>query len=666
MNKVILQLATYALRGLLGGMTLLGALLLTATATDVPIARAGPGQTSLGPCIDDLFPGALGCTANDVRISGIADVTGDGIVDGDDITFKPLCDAGSLNAGANCAADPAVCLDKHGVPTPELCGDRCAFPGDLTSFAATFEIEMNAQERYDIGLFFAVDGDPNGDGALTGTCSISTLPEAGMFERPDGTSDSFVDLDSTCKGGGCPQPQDLCGDVVEAINPIFYDLSSNGSFISAWCIDLDGNDMLNLPNCTSWRQSGANEVCLLPTDAYPGSPSKCNCDTTFEVPINIPPAELEVLKTATPTQVDEPAGTVQFSLSVTNTGVDPNNHVALHTLVDDVYGDLDADAADPAWLSSTCLAGGGPVTITAGGTYTCVFTASVEGGGGSWHVDTVTAMGLDSRDNEISGEDDAAVEVLDLMPQIEVIKSASPTSVVEGSKTPVTFTVEVVNTSPADSVTLVSLTDDIYGELVNCPLPATIPVGESYVCSFTVVVDGPANSIETDTVTAVGMDDEGNPAIASDSATVTVLDDPATIELIKVANPTEVNEPGDDVTYTFTVQNLSSVDAVTITTLDDDSLMKLDFTVPAIHLATLVPGLRIEARSVAFADQPFEGRLSGVNSRIDPVTRSIAVRAILPNPERLLKPGLLMTVEMLKNPRVKWRSKKASRPANLS
>jgi membrane fusion protein (multidrug efflux system) len=88
-----------------------------------------------------------------------------------------------------------------------------------------------------------------------------------------------------------------------------------------------------------------------------------------------------------------------------------------------------------------------------------------------------------------------------------------------------------------------------------------------------------------------------------------------------------------------------------ITTLDDDSLMKLDFAVPAIHLATLVPGLRIEARSVAFADQPFEGRLSGVNSRIDPVTRSIAVRAILPNPERLLKPGLLMTVEMLKNPR---------------
>lgn len=88
-----------------------------------------------------------------------------------------------------------------------------------------------------------------------------------------------------------------------------------------------------------------------------------------------------------------------------------------------------------------------------------------------------------------------------------------------------------------------------------------------------------------------------------------------------------------------------------ITTLDDDRLMKLDFTVPAIHLATLVPGLRIEARSAAFAEQPFEGILSSIDSRIDPVTRSIAVRAIIPNPERLLKPGLLMSIEMLKNPR---------------
>lgn len=88
-----------------------------------------------------------------------------------------------------------------------------------------------------------------------------------------------------------------------------------------------------------------------------------------------------------------------------------------------------------------------------------------------------------------------------------------------------------------------------------------------------------------------------------------------------------------------------------ITTLDDDSVMKLDFTVPAIYLTSLKSGLTIEATSPAFAGRVFEGKVSGIGSRIDPVTRSIVVRAILPNPDRLLKPGLLMRVELLKNVR---------------
>lgn len=88
-----------------------------------------------------------------------------------------------------------------------------------------------------------------------------------------------------------------------------------------------------------------------------------------------------------------------------------------------------------------------------------------------------------------------------------------------------------------------------------------------------------------------------------------------------------------------------------ITTLDDDSVMKLDFPVPAIHLATMKPGIPIEARAPAFPGRKFKGTVTSVGSRIDAVTRSITIRALLPNPERLLKPGLLMSVELLKNPR---------------
>ncbi len=88
-----------------------------------------------------------------------------------------------------------------------------------------------------------------------------------------------------------------------------------------------------------------------------------------------------------------------------------------------------------------------------------------------------------------------------------------------------------------------------------------------------------------------------------------------------------------------------------ITTLDDDRTMKLDFTVPSVFLTSLRPGLAIEARAPALEDQVFSGAISAVDTRVDPVTRSVQVRARLPNPRRLLRPGLLMRVELLRNPR---------------
>jgi membrane fusion protein (multidrug efflux system) len=88
-----------------------------------------------------------------------------------------------------------------------------------------------------------------------------------------------------------------------------------------------------------------------------------------------------------------------------------------------------------------------------------------------------------------------------------------------------------------------------------------------------------------------------------------------------------------------------------ITTLDDDSVMKLDFAVPSTYLGTLAPGLAIEATTRAHPGQKFRGQVKSVDSRVDPATRSIVVRAILPNADRALKPGMLMQVELFKNPR---------------
>jgi membrane fusion protein (multidrug efflux system) len=83
-----------------------------------------------------------------------------------------------------------------------------------------------------------------------------------------------------------------------------------------------------------------------------------------------------------------------------------------------------------------------------------------------------------------------------------------------------------------------------------------------------------------------------------------------------------------------------------ITTLDDISRMRLDFTVPARFLRFLQPGQRIEATTAAYLEA-FTGTLSAMDSRVDPVNRSITARATFENADGQLKPGLLMQVVVL-------------------
>ncbi len=88
-----------------------------------------------------------------------------------------------------------------------------------------------------------------------------------------------------------------------------------------------------------------------------------------------------------------------------------------------------------------------------------------------------------------------------------------------------------------------------------------------------------------------------------------------------------------------------------ITTLDDDSVMKLDLAVPSLYLPGLAPGLAVTATSRAYSERAFNGQVRSIDSRVDPVTRSVLVRVLLPNPARLLKPGMLMQVTLRKDPR---------------
>ena len=97
-------------------------------------------------------------------------------------------------------------------------------------------------------------------------------------------------------------------------------------------------------------------------------------------------------------------------------------------------------------------------------------------------------------------------------------------------------------------------------------------------------------------------------------------------------------------------RNVSLGDLVTpgmeVTSVYDIDPIKLEFTLPESYLSILESGLEIEARTSAWPDKTFKGKISVVDPRINAATRAVSLKAEIPNPDNQLKPGLLMTVKV--------------------
>ena len=83
-----------------------------------------------------------------------------------------------------------------------------------------------------------------------------------------------------------------------------------------------------------------------------------------------------------------------------------------------------------------------------------------------------------------------------------------------------------------------------------------------------------------------------------------------------------------------------------IAQISDISRIKLDFAVPETLLAQVRAGQPITAIAAAYPDTPFRGTIASVDPVLSPETRAATVRAILPNGDRRLKPGMLLTVRI--------------------
>jgi|SaaInlV_100m_DNA_5_1039725.scaffolds.fasta_scaffold05227_2 membrane fusion protein, multidrug efflux system len=88
-----------------------------------------------------------------------------------------------------------------------------------------------------------------------------------------------------------------------------------------------------------------------------------------------------------------------------------------------------------------------------------------------------------------------------------------------------------------------------------------------------------------------------------------------------------------------------------ITTLDDISVLELDFSIPETAFGAVGIGDLVEANSAAYSNLSFAAVVSSIGSRIDPVTRTAQIRAKLSNEERKLRPGMFMTLSLVADER---------------
>lgn len=83
-----------------------------------------------------------------------------------------------------------------------------------------------------------------------------------------------------------------------------------------------------------------------------------------------------------------------------------------------------------------------------------------------------------------------------------------------------------------------------------------------------------------------------------------------------------------------------------ITTLDDLSTVYVDFPVPETQLAQVAPGEHVSGTAAAYPGRRFDGTVATLDARVDPATRAVTVRGQFPNPDRALKPGMLLSVDV--------------------
>ena len=113
-------------------------------------------------------------------------------------------------------------------------------------------------------------------------------------------------------------------------------------------------------------------------------------------------------------------------------------------------------------------------------------------------------------------------------------------------------------------------------------------------------------------------------------------------------NDTSISAPFSGVLGFREISRGAYIDAGSIiTSLDDLSQIKVDFYLPERLFTKIHIDQTITAFNTAYNEKTFVGKITAIDSRINAETRSMKVRAIIANPLRKLRPGMLLNISVL-------------------
>ena len=212
--------------------------------------------------------------------------------------------------------------------TPDI-SSPCYFAGQTATLSFTAELRSRATQRYDIGMFIALDGGEarSGDSCYHDVLNPIVIPGGDPLNETSGIG-PFRDLEVN---------GDYCADMTSAETVTYH----TDSMILT-CLDNDGDNLVDpISTCTSWDNQ-ADLNCVDISGAYPGTNSKCGCQY-MDPQIRLGERDVAIVKTAN-SQVYEPGDVVVYQLSARNLTVveDPNADWAVSGMV--ITDDL------PRWL----------------------------------------------------------------------------------------------------------------------------------------------------------------------------------------------------------------------------------------------------------------------------------------------------------------------------